>query len=218
LESLRRRGIPIIPSTTFLEPTTFKQLCDAINNQLIHSASVYVKRALYSEAADGVTKIADKITGTKNKHLQEVFKAESKPKIFIIQNSHPELEHGSGHHELKLYLLNGRYSYGFAQVRSEELGNYQYEELRQDSAENWKNWHVDEAINFAYQVHNHVAAEAPTLFPFLRVDMVWSTAGGNFVVNEVEHFGNMWLNINHSSLTTLMPKIVNTLADCISKL
>lgn len=205
---LLQSGIPIIP-TVFVDPSSgtndikgaIKTLCKNADAPLNH---VYLKRGV-SESANCVWKLEANM-----KAITACIKDNpgNQGAFWFIQPPVAELEDQP---EIKLFFtLHATFAFGFAQRRTGEKSVYQFEELRVDSR-NWEQYRVSAAITFATRVYTVVALKAPSLGVVMRIDLVLMASGG-FLVNEVEHFGNMWLLIQHSSIGgELMEKVVSAM-------
>ena len=202
---LLRSNIPIIP-TTFIDPrdpnmiSAIKSLCSKTKTILNH---VYLKRGL-SECANCVWKVK-----TNPKEIGTIINNNTHPNkktFWFIQPPIKELEDGA---ELKLYFTTGAtFAFGFAQSHTGEKSVYDFEELRIDS-ENWQRYQVDAAISFASMVYQVIVTKAPSLGVAMRIDLAVTETG--FLVNEIEHFGNMWLLTQQSNIgCEQLGKVVNS--------
>lgn len=134
--------------------------------------------------------------------------------LWLLQPLLPEFRQ---RHELKLYFdINGRLLCALASTflprRTQrthvklENGDVEVIELRRDNAQQWLAHGADEAIALAQQVRREVLRVAPSLAPLLRFDMIRTDRWG-FLVNEVEHFGDAWLQLPRSSSSELAANI-----------
>jgi hypothetical protein len=189
---LLRSGVPIIP-TVFIDPSdthiasAIKLLCNGSKTQL---EQVYLKRGI-SEGGRCVWKLkpSPKVI---NAHIRK--HSGDQGAFWLLQ---PPIR-GLDLPEIKLFFtLGAAFVYGLAQHRTREKSVYHFEELRVDS-QNWKRYRVDEAILFAAKVYHIVSKKARSLGVVMRIDTVLTDDG--FLVNEVEHFGNMWLLTQYSSM------------------
>jgi hypothetical protein len=209
---LQDNQIKLIPNTVICHANNIEELMKRIMEQKQHK-TVYVKSADYSECAEGVVRVKLQSQPKKavKSNLMDMLKCSS---MFLIQPSHKELEHGSLTLELKLYLMEGRFLYGLAQERLKKHASYLYHELRQDAA-SWNTYKVPQAIQVAMDVYKSIQPKSPTLAEFCRVDVIWSEEYQNFVVNEIDHFGCMWLLLEHTSKAVDLLKIIVSKTQCM---
>ena len=133
--------------------------------------------------------------------------------MFLLQ---PHLAEFSEHHELKLYFdFSGNLLHAFANMflpktapskGSNENADIEVLELRRDDAPLWRAHEVDAALPVAQEVRQAILRVAPSLAPLMRIDLLRTKEWG-FLVNEVEHFGDTWLQLQRSTSVSILPRI-----------
>ena len=129
---------------------------------------------------------------------------------WLLQPWISQLQNG----EMKLYFINGKYSYGFI-MQFEKIGpgsKFNVQELRIDSSM-WNTCGVPSAIKLGEKVYAELIKKAPSLAVVFRLD-VFRDETGAFIINELEHFGNMWFSFQH---TTIAEEKLSEIAIAISE-
>ena len=185
---LKSIPLPTIP-TVFFDPSD-KDIKTTISH-LPQTNKIYIKRSV-SEASSHVFQFKP----SDIKEIQSIMKKHHKLDTFwLIQPSILELEQNP---EIKIYIDQGQFCTGFLQFRTKEKGSFVHEELRRDNLITWNKYQIDGAIAFAGIIYKHLLQKCPEVACFFRVDLVLKEKG--FLINELEHFGNMWLMTAFSTL------------------
>jgi len=77
----------------------------------------------------------------------------------------------------------------------------------------WNTYGVPSAIKLGEQVYAELLKKAPSLAVVFRLD-VFRDETGAFIINELEHFGNMWFSFQH---TTVAEEKLSEIANAISE-
>ena len=93
---------------------------------------------------------------------------------------------------------------------SKENADIEVLELRRDDAPLWRAHEVDAALPVALEVRQAILRAAPSLAPLMRIDLIRTKEWG-FLVNEVEHFGDTWLQLQRSTSASILPRIAASL-------
>lgn len=138
--------------------------------------------------------------------------------LWLLQPTLPEFQ---SRHELKLYFdVSGHLLVALASVflprkrrqhKTQENGDLEVIELRRDNPSQWLKHNVDEAIGLALQARRAILRVAPSLAPLMRIDVIRTERWG-FLVNEVEHLGDTWLQLQRTSSADFAAAIARSLA------
>ena len=139
--------------------------------------------------------------------------AKGVPTMWLLQ---PKLTEFAERHELKLYFdVHGQLIHAYANMFLPKLAPINDQEanavvevieLRRDEPRLWLAHDVDVALSLALEVRRAVLRMAPSLAPLMRLDLIRTKEWG-FVVNEVEHFGGTWLQLQRTTSATALPRI-----------